>query len=264
MSIKYLVVCFCSVFILCNSACIGKKKLQKETNNAQKKAIEQLVKKVNDNTLQTEWLQAKLNIKATDSKQKQSFNADMRLRKDSALWISITPPFLKLEVARALITPDSVKIIDRFNKKYYAEGTAYLESLVNYPLDFNLLQDIIVGRTLVSPNDSSKLSETEGTYCLLTMLNNISYFTYCNAENFVIDNVTVSDSSAQRSLVAKLTNYKPLGEKQIPFSYQRNIVIKTPSVYTTDIKFMQVKTAGPFKLPFKVSKKYTRAVLGKQ
>ena len=65
-----------------------------------------------------EYLSAKTKITVINTDGKTEFSASVRIKKDSAIWISISPA-LGIEIVRVLITKDSIKIIDRFNKKYY-------------------------------------------------------------------------------------------------------------------------------------------------
>ena len=48
-----------------------------------------------------------------------SIAGSMRIRSDSAIYISIAP-ILGIEIARAIITPDSVKLINRLESTYYS------------------------------------------------------------------------------------------------------------------------------------------------
>ena len=51
-------------------------------------------------------------------------NAHFRMYKDSVIWISVTAIF-GIEGLRAIITQDSVKILDKQNKCYYT-GSPFL------------------------------------------------------------------------------------------------------------------------------------------
>src|SRR5437870_9115346 len=56
------------------------------------------------------WLSAKADVEYTDrNNETTTFDVNVRMKKDSAIWISITP-LLGIEVARVLVTPDSMRI----------------------------------------------------------------------------------------------------------------------------------------------------------
>src|ERR1043165_2055158 len=60
-------------------------------------------------------LTAKAAVEIATDKETTSFDVNIRMKKDSAIWLSITP-LLGIEVARVLVTRDSIRILDRINK----------------------------------------------------------------------------------------------------------------------------------------------------
>ncbi|MCB0807539.1 MAG: DUF4292 domain-containing protein, partial [Bacteroidales bacterium] len=78
-----------------------------------------LFDKLKENELKFEWFSAKFNLDLIIDKKKNSFRGQLRMRKDSAIWVSFSPA-LGIEMARLLITEDSVKFINRINKTYFA------------------------------------------------------------------------------------------------------------------------------------------------
>jgi hypothetical protein len=86
-------------------------------------------------------MKAKMHYEAAD--QKQNFTVNFRIKKNEVIWASISG--FGLEVARAVITPDSVRAVDKFNKKVYLYTYKDLQKLVNVDVDFATLQDIIIG-----------------------------------------------------------------------------------------------------------------------
>jgi len=92
---------------------------------------------------QFDWLKAKFAGIYTVDDKKQNFSGQFRLRKDSMIWCSIT--VMNIEVARALVTPDSVKLLNRLNKTYFASNMDYLNAQLNTDIDFDMLQSLILG-----------------------------------------------------------------------------------------------------------------------
>ena len=54
----------------------------------------------------------------------------IRIRKDSAIFISVAP-FLGIEVARILITPDHVKMVNRLESTYFVGDMKLINEKVN-------------------------------------------------------------------------------------------------------------------------------------
>ena len=82
---------------------------------------------------------------ATDGEKLFSSHAVLKIIRDSKLQISIQP-FAGIEVARIEFTPDSVRMLDRMNKRYVADTFAPLGSNVQPALNFYNLQALFTNR----------------------------------------------------------------------------------------------------------------------
>lgn len=242
--------------ILLTSCHASKKASIKKEEKKSVSAAEMMMQKVMENELDAEWLSAYAKIKAKDANQSQSFNADIRLKKDSVFWITIYPPFLKVSVVQALITQDSIKVLDRIHKKYYEKNISYLEELVNYPLDFSSLQGLILGTAITSFNETTVLNNTENSYCLNTKENNLDMALHLDNQAFTINEMCVADSSKNQSISVKMSDYNDLANKK--FAHRRVIDVKTPDTYHAEIDFSKIKINEPLSFPFKASRKYEK------
>lgn len=99
-------------------------------------------KKINYTTFQSK---AKMHFESAE--EKQNFTANFRLKKDETIWVSIQVPIVG-EVARAIITPDSVKAVEKINKKIYLYSYKDIQKLINLEVDFHTLQEIIIGNAI--------------------------------------------------------------------------------------------------------------------
>ncbi len=243
-----------------NTANNNKNNDTNSNNKATLSAMDIVSGKIANNELPTRWLKATLAIDASDGKQSQSLNADMRMLRDSIIWLSAYPNLMgfKVEVARALITRDSVKVIDRFNKKYYAKGIDYIQNIVGYPVDFTTLQRIIAGSRLlpnIAPNDVDTLSEG---YLLKTKQNTLQEQVLINTTNYTPLRIELNDDFAERDMKLELDDYRTLAGK--PFAYKRTVTIHAPALYQAQIQLSDVEASpGPLEMPFAVSNKYERA-----
>ena len=79
--------------------------------------------------------------------QDNELNAVVDIKKDSFILIEI---YVKMgpvpkKAIEALITPDSVKILDVIKKVVRLRSVSYLQEQVHLPVDFGTLQDILIG-----------------------------------------------------------------------------------------------------------------------
>ena len=106
-----------------------------------------LFNKLKEKELKFDWFSAKFSADYANKGKKNSFGGQIRIRKDSLIWISLTP-MLGIEAVRLMISQDSVKLINRINDTYFTGDYEYVNQFLNTNLDFDLLQDILLGNDL--------------------------------------------------------------------------------------------------------------------
>jgi hypothetical protein len=119
--------------------------------------------------LSTRWFSARVNVDATIDKENRSFNANLRICKDSAIWMSISPA-LGIEVARVLIDKDSVRFINRLNSTYFKGGFAYLNNMLQVDVNFKMIQSVLIGNAYLHYNVDKYIQDRENAELVLSTL----------------------------------------------------------------------------------------------
>ena len=220
------------------------------SNRMKKRTISYMEKKIDENQFNPEWFSAKLKAKyKAEGKNIPSINLDIRIKKDSAIWISASPAIgFKLEVARVLITPNRIQVLDKFNKKYYDEDFGYIRQYIDYPFDFKTLQSLLFGY-IIPTNGFNKTSIIKPNY----VLESDDYMVYLDGKDYIISKTILQDGD--RSLIANFEEYELVDKK--PFSQKRQFLLKAEENYLIDLQFSKTKTTGPLGFPFEVNSKYT-------
>jgi hypothetical protein len=101
----------------------------------------------------------------------QNFKVNLRLRRDSALWLSITPA-LGVEVARIIFTEDSIRMLSKVpgNRFAYLGDYTALEQELGAPVDFKMLQSVLLGQAVqLVTEDDKYISRIDGrNYVLIS------------------------------------------------------------------------------------------------
>lgn len=105
------------------------------------------------------YLAAKGKAQISANGENYSANLNVRMRKDSVIWLQAS--ILGLGV-RALITPDSVQVLNMLEKTYYAGNFDYLRRQFNVPVTFAQLQALLLGDYLPAATDTTLTVTTEG------------------------------------------------------------------------------------------------------
>jgi hypothetical protein len=112
------------------------------------KYIRQLYDHIQSGIIDCKTFSAKLKVHYQGGDGKDyDFNAFIRLEKDQRIWISINA-LLGIEAFRVLITPDSVKVLDKFDKSYQLRSVNYLKEITHLPFEFSTLQSILLGNPI--------------------------------------------------------------------------------------------------------------------
>jgi len=90
-----------------------------------------------------EWLTANLDIEAEVNGTSQDLKGQLRMRRDSIVWLSVTAT-MGMEVLRAKISNDSVWIVNRLEKTYLTEPLDTVSAQLGMPLSLPLVQTLLL------------------------------------------------------------------------------------------------------------------------
>lgn len=153
-------------------SCSIHRKAKKDIRQAVKKNemnVDSVVIRMKTGEFDFNTLSLKFNAKYTSKKEEQSFNGNIRIKKNEKIWISITP-MLGIEAFRVVITQDSVQMINRLNKTYFRGDYQIVNELLQTPFDFDMLQSFIIGNDFsYYENNNFKLGEDALMYRISTV-----------------------------------------------------------------------------------------------
>jgi hypothetical protein len=148
------------------ASCITQRKIIKAP--IKEEGADYLFKKLKEHELQYHWFTAKFSAEYSNKGQTNSFNGQIRIRKDSVIWLSFSPAF-GIEVFRMMLTQDSVKFINRMNNTFFAGDYNYVNHYLNTNIDFDILQSFLTGNDLsFYENGKFRAGIDNGIYKLMT------------------------------------------------------------------------------------------------
>lgn len=262
---------FFTVLLLALTSCKTTKKVQTQTpvldtekvviNDASDKdkqfALSAHTKLLNEKT-DFNTFSSKLNISIQSPKLNQNVNGNLRMQKDKVIWISVTGPF-SIEVFRAMITPDSVMLLDKLQNKIVRRNISYLQNVVQLPLDFYDLQDLLMGNAVMAAGEVESYKLTDNALQLMiktALLNNMITLNMNQSGDNTISAMKLVENNSKRSSDIGYTDYKLLNSKQ--FSHGRNVVVNDGSSITTvaiEYKEPVFNTAVTF--PFSIPRNFS-------
>ena len=91
-------------------------------------------------------LYIKSSARYADDKQTQNVTAEIRIKKDEQILISIR--FLGITMAKALITPTMVSYYEKINGNYFEGDFSSLSQWLGTDLDYNKIQNMLLGQAI--------------------------------------------------------------------------------------------------------------------
>jgi hypothetical protein len=165
--VSFLTVCLL-VALIGASSCNTSKRLAKG-KSPDNKSPQYLMKRLSRAQFEFTWMTAKVTSKVKMKGKSFNFKSSIRMRHDSVIWVSMTPA-LGIEAARVKLTRDSVKFVNKIEKNYWVGTYAELNERMSADLDFEMIEDFIIGNALGFDFDEKYKSsvDTSDQYVLTT------------------------------------------------------------------------------------------------
>lgn len=219
-----LLLAVITIFISCRDNKITRRPLEGKNKDF---LMSELIKNEVDFTT----FSAKSAISVENNGAKNAFKSTIRIQKDSAIWVSITPLF-GIELARVLLTKDSLKVINRINAEYFIGDYEYFYKKYDVALDFETIQSLLLGNKVDFEEDEKlKFSIDNEKY----YLGNIKkrkveradknlrkkesdevVSLWLNPTTFKIEEMLISDLTASRFVRAQFSDHQAFGKQSIP------------------------------------------------
>ena len=153
--------------VLLATACKSGRPLTLINRELPARSSEKIIERVLEaRTVPPRYYSAKANIEFAMGEDSRSFKAQLRCVRDSAIWASLIPA-LGIEVARVLITADSLKVLDKLHDQYFVGDTAASKKRFGLVPDLALLQDALLGIPIdLDPEEKYRIDREEGQYVL--------------------------------------------------------------------------------------------------
>jgi len=244
----------CLALIINLASCTGAKKLGGEIR---KDSPESLWRQIDARQVRANWFEGIAKISYDDGSQAIKVNATLRMLQDSAVWVAVRK--LGFEVVRALVTPDSVFVLDRINNEFHAYLLSEMSAQYHLPPDIRLLQHFILGNPVFLTKRPGSI-KNDGTTLTLQEDNAIGTLQYnIQSDNFRPRRIEFKSSQGPQEMFMTLDEYNATPDKQ-NFSYLRLLTLNGQETgkINVELKFSEVELNVPKSLHFEVPDRYQR------
>jgi hypothetical protein len=281
---RYSGLIICLLILQAFSACKSKKKTVKteepvtvtEDTTAYKcrldyKSAKALSKYARENEFKFDWVSAKASVESLVDGKEESFDIRLSVRRDSAMLISIHY-LLGLQVAKVLITKDSVKFVNYIQKSFFKGDFNYINELLAADIDFDLLQAVLFGNSADFQDDEAKLKPvTDRANCRYLLsterkrrlrriqagvsdLRNSLQILTLNPDNYKILKNEFVEPSTNRQFIANYSGFTRKDSVYAPYHVDIEIVAQKKA--NVKIEYVRIDKNTPQKLSLNIPSKY--------
>jgi hypothetical protein len=205
-------------------------------------------------------LSAKIKVNYTDKDGEQpELTVILRMKKDSAIWVSINATIFSYEAFRLLITPDSIKLIDKRAKAVQFRSVSYLRELTQLPFDFYTVQDLLLGNPIYF--DSTRVLSYKKNAQSVQLMSLGELFkhlmTISDGDN-LLQHSKLDDIDPARNRTCDLTYSGYVNNNGLLFSTERQISVSEQSKLDVNMNFKQFSFNETLDFKFPIPKNYKR------
>lgn len=238
--------------ILMNSACKSKNVLVGGEVKSDLKP-QRIIENHYDNELDFQTLSGRVKIDYSDGESSQGVTVSLRMKKDQVIWLSAP-----LSVVKIMITPDKVQFYNKLDNTYFDGDFSYLEDLLGTKLDFQMVQNLLLGQAVVDLKDQKYYAAAVSDQYQLKAVNQSDiYKTLFLLEpvNFKITLQQISQPSLLRMLSIRYKNYQKVNGKILPNEIEIKAVDKEHK-NQIDIEYNNVVFDRELNFPFSIPSGY--------
>ena len=197
-----------------------------------------------------------------DSKNNVGFTINLRVRKDSLIWLHFTK--MGISGARVLITPDSVRIINYLEDSYTVAKFDTLEKILNFRLNFSMLQAVLFADMPIPEYEAAAAQAESGMLKITQERDGIAITNVVNEITKKLHQLDLKDLKTNNVLSLLYQNFQTHGDNS--FAHNNFATITFRNKTTREIEISEMKMVykdvkfsyHSLELPFDIPKKYKR------
>lgn len=210
-----------------------------------------------------ETITAKLSVNHSTEKGTQTFGARIRVKRDSVIWLSITPA-LGIEAVRVVITPDSIKMVNRIDQKYFVESFEKTNELLQLEINYQVLQSVLTGDFVaLYPEEFYQLTPLVDLYTLDADSNRVNrseyplklkQYTEVDPGIWRVTRCVMNNPERNEQILADYSDFQQL--PSIIFPTTMRFRTQGKENIAVDVNWSKIEEKTTLRFPFSIPNKY--------
>ena len=213
-------------------------------------SAKQLIKENAKQTPKFKTLSARVKLNIFQAEKENGYTINLRMEKDKKILLTSTP----ISVIKALITPEKVSFYNKLDNTFFEGDYKYLSDLLGIDLDFQKVQNLLLGEALFSLKDNAyNLSVDDKSYILQPKNQKALFelFYLINPSHFKISSQQISQPQEQRHLQIDYLAYQEV-ERQILPQQIKVIAVEATEEMILEMEYKAVSLDEKLRFPFKI------------
>ena len=213
-------------------------------------SAKQLIKENGKREAKFKTLSARVKLDIFQGDKTNGYTVNMRMERDKKILLMSTP----ISVVKALITPEKVSFYNKLDNTYFEDDFKYLSELLGTDLDFEKLQNLLLGEALIGLKTSSMdVSANDKEYVLQPKQQSALFelFYLMNPSFFKLTSQQISQPQNQRHLQIDYKSYQEV-EKQIFPKNIKVIAVESNEELILELEYKSMSLNENLRFPYKI------------
>lgn len=214
----------------------------------------QLIKENAKQTPVFKTLASRVKIDIVEGSKASNYTVNMRIEKDKRILLMSTP----ISVIKVLVTPEKVSFYNKLDNTYFEGDYAYLSKLLGTQLDFQKVQNLLLGEALFRLKDDTYKVSTDNKSYILQPKNQrdlFEIFFLLSPSYFKVTSQQITQPQAHRHLQIDYLKHQQV-DKQIFPENIKVIAVEANEEMILNLEYKSVSLNEDLRFPFKIPSGY--------
>jgi hypothetical protein len=230
------------------------------TKSDTRMSANKIIENYYNNKIDFSTLYIKSNVQYSDDKQTQNVTAEIRIKKDQQILVSVR--FLGITMAKASITPTSVSYYEKMGGRYFEGDFSSLSQWLGTDLDYNKIQNMLLGRA-IDDLEKGKYSESfvDQIYRLEDVSSDkIKKSFFFDANTFMINKQEIIQTAEDRMIQVAYSDNAVYKEATLPTKVLINTIQKKGKSQI-NLEYNTITFNEELSFPYSVPNGYKRIII---
>lgn len=185
---------------------------------------------------------------------------NIRINHDKEIWVSVSKTVLiSFELARIVITPDSIFLVNKLESVYLRKPFSYIYSYSNKKVSYKMLEAILVGNAIPEIiNDANTSFQTDGANITLSGTLEDLVYTLMLGNDKKVGQFNLSNHNEAQSLQVNNSIFTPVNDKTVPSQIDIQSTAQNKKILV-NLHYTKIDLDQPLQYPFSIPANYTPA-----